>query len=76
MNETLTTLRYATNRQTPFAPHLVSATMTELFILVGRGFLSVVPKSHDRTHFQITELGAAEYERLEGVAYCHARRAA
>lgn len=72
----LTTLRYAINRQTPFAPHLVSATMTELFVLVGRGFLSVVPKSHDRTHFQITALGATEHERLEDIAYRHAQQAA
>lgn len=73
MNETL---RYAAQRRTPFAPHLVSATMSDLFILVGRGLLSVVLKSHDRTHFQITELGAAECERLENETYRSIQQAA
>lgn len=65
----LNTLRYAANRQTPFAPHLVCATMTELFTLVGKGYLNIIPKSYDRTHFQITPDGAIEYQRLEDVAY-------
>lgn len=68
----LNLLRYATSRGTPFSSHLVPATMTDLFILAGRGFISVVPKSHGRTHFQVTQLGIAEYERLEDAAYSSA----